>query len=236
MRRNLAGGMPAATAAELACAARLTVGVGGDTAIAAHEIDAAHRDLRAALDRFEETPAQRVLERLLAAHSRPAVIRDVVLPYLRELGDRWARGEVTVAQEHFTSTFVEARLMAMARGWDRGAGPRALLACPAGERHTFGLIAFGIALHEHGWRIVYLGADTPAAMVGSAAAAVEPELVVLAAVSLERFVDEADQLAPLAARWRCALAGAGAMAEGSTRIGAARVEDDPISAAEAIAD
>ncbi len=122
MRRNLAAGMPAATAAEQACAARLTAGVGGGVTIAAHEIASAHRELRAALDCFEETAAQRVLERLLAEHSRLAVIRDVVLPYLREIGVRWARDEVTIAQEHFASTFVEARLMAMARGWDRGAG------------------------------------------------------------------------------------------------------------------
>jgi hypothetical protein len=33
------------------------------------------------------------------------------------------------------------------------------------RQHTFGLIAFGIALHELGWRITYLGADTPIPMV-----------------------------------------------------------------------
>lgn len=232
MRRYLAGGMPAASAAELACAARLTIGVGGAPAIAEHEVAAAHAELRAALDRFEETPAQRVLERLLAAHSRMAVIRAVVLPYLRELGQRWSCGEATIAQEHFTSAFVEARLMAMARGWDRGAGPRALLACPSGERHTFGLTAFGIALHESGWRIVYLGGDTPAAMVRAAATVVEPELGVLAAASPEPFERERDQLATLAAGWRCALAGAGADAATSDAVGVDRIDGDPITAAE----
>ena len=89
------------------------------------------------------------------------------------------RRSLTVAQEHFASGFIHARLLALARGWDRGLGPRALLACAPGEQHTFGLIAFGIALHEIGWRITYLGADTPIPMVIEAAASVQPRLTQL---------------------------------------------------------
>ena len=35
-------------------------------------------------------------------------------------------------------------------GWDRGSGPRAVLACPPGERHDLGLVIFGLALRELG--------------------------------------------------------------------------------------
>ena len=42
-----------------------------------------------------------------------------------------------------------------------GSGPLAVLACLPGEQHDLGLIAFGLALRARGWRIVYLGADTP---------------------------------------------------------------------------
>ena len=42
-----------------------------------------------------------------------------------------------------------------------GMGPVAVLACLPGEQHDLGLIAFGLALRSRGWRIVYLGADTP---------------------------------------------------------------------------
>ena len=37
--------------------------------------------------------------------------------------------------------------------------PHALLACVPGDQHNLGLICFGLALHAHGWRITYLGAD-----------------------------------------------------------------------------
>ena len=36
-----------------------------------------------------------------------------------------------------------------------------VLACLPGELHELGLISFGLALRAHGWRIAYLGSDTP---------------------------------------------------------------------------
>ncbi|HSO98437.1 MAG TPA: cobalamin B12-binding domain-containing protein [Solirubrobacteraceae bacterium] len=57
---------------------------------------------------------------------------------------------------------------------------RALLACAPGDQHTLGLIGFGIGLHQLGWRITYLGADTPTAMLASAAEQIEPDLVSVA--------------------------------------------------------
>src|SRR3712207_7709812 len=43
------------------------------------------------------------------------VLRDVVLPYLNELGGRWECGRATVAQEHFASSFLEGWMLTMAR-------------------------------------------------------------------------------------------------------------------------
>src|SRR3954465_8589845 len=88
-----------------------------------------------------------------------------MMPYLREVWQRWAEGRVSVAQEHFATNFLHARLLAFARGWDRGLGPCALLACAPNEQHTFGLIRVVVCLNQLGWRITYLGADTTVAMV-----------------------------------------------------------------------
>jgi len=38
-----------------------------------------------------------VLDRLLAAFTIETVLRDVVLPYLRDLGERWERGEAILS-------------------------------------------------------------------------------------------------------------------------------------------
>jgi DNA-binding transcriptional MerR regulator len=230
MQRHLAEGTPAAQAAELVAGARLTVAAGTVGRVEPHEVAAAHAEMREALDAFAESAAQRVLERLLISHSRLAVIRDVLLPYLHEVGERWADRHITVAQEHFASAFLEARFLAMARGWDRGPGPRALLACPSGERHVFGLLAFGIALHDLGWRITYLGADTPVDMVAEAAAVLRPDLVALAVV-MPGSLEPREAVRRLTAAWPCALGGPGASEEIAAGFGAHHLPDDPVTAA-----
>jgi MerR family transcriptional regulator, light-induced transcriptional regulator len=69
--------------------------------------------------RLEEARAHDVLDQLLAAYQPETVLRDLLLPYLHDLGERWARGEVSVAQEHFASNLLRGRLLGLARGWGR---------------------------------------------------------------------------------------------------------------------
>ena len=141
---------------------------------------AAATDLRAALERLDDAAAHAAFDRLLADYSTPAVLDDVVLPLLRELGDGWERGEISIAQEHFASNLLRGRLLGLARGWDRGSGPRAVLACPPGERHDLGLVIFGLALRDQGWRITFLGADSPPGTVVDTVRRLAPAAVVLA--------------------------------------------------------
>ena len=79
-----------------------------------------------------------------------------------------------------------ARTAARARsGLGSGGGPRALLACPPGERHDLGLIVFGLALRNRGWRIDFLGSDTPTTSLVDAARAIQPALLVISATAQE---------------------------------------------------
>jgi methanogenic corrinoid protein MtbC1 len=234
MQRYLAQGLSPRQAAEQVSASRLTVRPGARSRVQQSEVQTAHRELRAALDNFDETAAQRVLERLFVAHAPVTVIRDVLLPYLRDVGERWAAGHASVAQEHFASNFLHARMLAMARGWDRGLGARVLLACAPGEHHTLGVIAFGVAMHALGWRVVYLGADTPMDMVAEAATATQPDLVVLYAAMNRHLEPHLDAVGGLGARWRCAVAGEGASAAFAASAGVRHLADDPVTTAETL--
>jgi DNA-binding transcriptional MerR regulator len=129
MQRYLSQGVAVAQAAELTIKARFSVSAGGGGVVPTRDVTAAQEEMRAALARFDETSAQRTLERLFVAFTPTTVTRDVLLPYMHELGEQWSAGNITVAQEHFASNFFLARLLALARGWDRGLGPRVLLAC-----------------------------------------------------------------------------------------------------------
>ena len=188
--------------------------------------------LRQALDAFDEPAAQAVLDRALADLSVPAVLRDVVLPYLAGLGERWQRGTASVAVEHFASSVIRGRLAGLARGWGSGHGPQALLACPPGEQHDLALMMFGIMLHHHGWRVGYLGANTPVEELARAAGVSRPDLVVLAAARPQALEPLRAELADLARRVPLALAGAGATAQFAGAAGARLMAGDPVTEAE----
>jgi DNA-binding transcriptional MerR regulator len=201
MQEQLAAGLAAAEAAELARGPEPAAAAPADAGRAREELDGALLD-------FDEPRAHEVFDRLLARLSLDTVIDDVVVPYLHDLGDRWERGEVSVAQEHFASTLLRGRLLGLARGWGQGVGPRALLACAPGEQHDLGLISFGLALRARGWRILYLGLDTPVESLASAARAARPARIVVSAVDPETLEAHRDALAALAADYPLAVGGA----------------------------
>jgi DNA-binding transcriptional MerR regulator/methylmalonyl-CoA mutase cobalamin-binding subunit len=228
MRAHLNAGVSAAEAARRALAEEVAV-----TAAPAPVADAS--ELVAALDRFDETGAQRAFDRLLAALTLDVVLRDVLVPYLHDLGERWEYGQATVAQEHFASNLLRGRLMALARVWDRGGGPRALLACAEGELHDLPLLAFGLVLREHGWRISYLGADTPVASVVEAARTLAPDAVVVSGTTSGALQAIATRLREVALAAPLYLAGAAADPHVARRAHGTYLAGDPVSAAEALA-
>jgi MerR family transcriptional regulator, light-induced transcriptional regulator len=188
--------------------------------------------LRQALDAFDEPATQAVLDRLLADLSLPTVLRDVVLPYLADLGERWQRGAASIAMEHFASNIIRGRLAGLARGWGSGHGPQALLACPPGELHDMALMIFGIVLNRNGWRIDFLGTNTPVEELERAVDATRPDLVVLAATLTETLEPVRPELASLGRRAPLALAGAGATSQIATAVGARLMAGDPVTEAE----
>ncbi len=208
-------------------AAKLALGDGEDLPSADTLVEA--------LVAFDDVGAHAALDRLLSSLTLETVLRAAVLPTLRDIGDRWQRDEINIGQEHFASNLLRGRMLGLARGWDRGSGPRALLACPAGEQHDLALIAFGLALREHGWRITYLGADTPLATIDQTATTLQPDLIVLAAIDAAQFTPLAEELRKLAARFRLALACAGTLETLVGEVDATHLHDGPIEAAAAIA-
>jgi MerR family transcriptional regulator, light-induced transcriptional regulator len=144
---------------------------------------------------------QTLLDDALAIRDKPAAVRAALhavesgaltVPELYRLlgglmtqvGDRWQSGEVQVWQEHLASatvrTIVEElypvvlRLAARERN-----GRTVVLACPENESHDLGLRMLSDRFELAGWDTCYLGADTPAAEIAAAAAAMRADLIVL---------------------------------------------------------
>ncbi len=133
-----------------------------------------------AVTALDEDRAHAVLDTAFVERSVESTIIDVLLPLFVRVGEMWELGRIGVAQEHFASSLVRRRLGALSLTWGVGTGPVAVLACPPGEFHDIVLLSFGVLLGRAGWRIRYLGPDTPIHSLAAAARLTQADAVVLA--------------------------------------------------------
>ena len=236
MKTLLANGVSAAEAARVVLGEERVVSTDSPAPYVEHQLDSGPPEgfggLRNALDALDETAAQAVLDRLLSDLSMPTVLRDVVVPYLSQLGQRWQQGTVSVAQEHFASNIIRGRLAGLARGWGSGHGRNTVLACPPGEQHDMALMVFGVVLSRNGWRVSYLGVETPMADLIQTVQQIAPDLVVLAATVPQRFDEIVSPLLELASLAPLAIAGAGATQAAADQAGARLLSGDPVTEAQ----
>jgi len=226
MRRQIAAGLSAAEAARVALGNR----------VASVSVQRLLSDLDGALSALDEPAAQAALDRTFESLDLEIALGHVILPFLHDLGERWATTERSIGQEHFASNVIGGRLRTLARGWGDGEGPRALLACPPGEQHELGLLCFGLVLRNRGWRIAYFGAQTPTDDLMTAVAELLPELVVLCAIGAQPLVDAAEGIRALSAQARVAIGGAGASKALARALGTELLAGDLIAAARAVSD
>ncbi len=129
----------------------------------------------------EETQARRAMERLSGAITMTDLCDRVIAPALRQIGDAWQTGAISIAQEHRATAICERLIAIHARqpsGRPRGL---AIAAAPAGERHGLPSLMASATLRENHWRVHHLGADLPAAEISTLAADTGAGLVVLSA-------------------------------------------------------
>lgn len=229
MRELIAQGVAPAQAAERVRRGAATVPSASVATTGSPDIDAAR--LNEALLAYDEEKADAVLDRALAAFTVDVVTGAVILPAMADIGDRWARGEVSIAQEHFATHVVRGRMLGLARGWGAGYGPRAVLACPPGELHDLGLIAFGLSLHNRGWRVVFLGPDTPVEMIIEATRRLDPAIVVLSSTDPDLVAQAEDGLRQAARLRPLWIGGAGASEPLAASLGAGFLGGRPAEAA-----
>ncbi len=184
------------------------------------------------MDRFDEAAAHAAVDQAMRSLSLDTAMGSVMLPALRELGEEWEAGKPTIAREHFASHLIRRRLGAFTLTWGGGRGPRAILACPPGELHDVALICFGLLLRRSGWRISYLGQDTPIDAIAQAAAVGRVDAVVLAATRTGVLDPVRAALAQLGERHPLVLAGPAVTDALATEVHAVRLPFDPATAAQ----
>lgn len=150
------------------------------------EVPPGHEQVQAALQAisdFDSEHLPRALEQGMARFGMSGLLRWVVGPLAYEIGDRWQRGEMTAAHEHFASAVIRDHLLRGVRPFALPDGaPRVVVATLSGQLHELGAVMAAAVAASQGWRPIYLGVSLPAAEIAGAAAQNHAAAVMLSLV------------------------------------------------------
>jgi MerR family transcriptional regulator, light-induced transcriptional regulator len=146
------------------------------SALPAGEFDA----IFIALEQYDAAAVADELGRYASVLSNRDLIFRVALPLMREVGERWHGGRLSIASEHMASQALRSLLGSLLRLQSlRPGAPAIALAAPPEEWHEFGILSSAVLAASLGLRVIYLGPNTPADEVVRVAAETGVRAVVL---------------------------------------------------------
>jgi len=92
------------------------------------------------------------------------VLLDFISATMAEIGSQWEKGEIMVMMEHFASNIIITKLKSMLNEQNSASsnkGPTIIVACAEQEQHEIGALIVSLLLSVNGWKIIYLGQNTP---------------------------------------------------------------------------
>ena len=109
----------------------------------------------------------------------------VIEPAQREIGRRWQRNEISIAQEHLATAVSQ---LVVSHLYERlpcapANGRTVLVACAPGELHELGARIAADFLEMAGFAVRFLGADVPAESLTRMVRETRPDLVVMSAAT-----------------------------------------------------
>ncbi|MBS1788784.1 MAG: MerR family transcriptional regulator [Acidobacteria bacterium] len=138
------------------------------------------RSVMSAIERMDYLEAERELSLLAAVLSPRDLVHRVALPLMREVGDGWHLGTLSVAQEHMASSLLRNLFGALIPQHQKTAPTSKLLfVTPSGEQHEFGILASAMLAVGGGLGAIYLGTNLPAEEIVQAAQKTAPQAVIL---------------------------------------------------------
>ncbi len=135
--------------------------------------------LQCNLDRADD-----VLIEALAVSSPEDLILKVIAPTIAVMGTYWEEGEISVAIEHLSTNYLRQKLLSWILS---GPPPRntrpIVLSCAPDEWHEGSLLVLGALLRRRRWPIAYLGQALPLEDLANFVSQIQPNLIVLVALT-----------------------------------------------------
>jgi DNA-binding transcriptional MerR regulator/methylmalonyl-CoA mutase cobalamin-binding subunit len=147
---------------------------------------------------FRSAECEQALTLAIALLPPQQLFTEVLQPLLREVGERWHRGEFAISQERLISSTVRRHLGLVLDSYDRIARRQDIVfATLPGERHELGLLMAAIVCSSRGFKAHYLGPDLPPAEIAKYAQEMGASIVALSVMLQEHLTDVPQQLRTL---------------------------------------
>ena len=134
-----------------------------------------------AIETLDGAALHRILWQASLKLSRQALLDTLIIPLMRQVGQKWSEGSLRIMHEHLASNVVHAHLCHMLDYPAPTAAelPRILIATPAGQWCYLGALAVAVISKDHGWEPVFLGPNLPSEDIAAASATLNPQLIAL---------------------------------------------------------
>lgn len=134
-----------------------------------------------AIERFDARASELALARAAASLPQRALALELLIPVLREIGERWHAGTMTIAHEHLATQQVRALVETLLRSHSLAPGaPRMIFCAPEGHLHDAGLLCAALLTAHRGIEPVVLGANLPLDEARAAAHRTRASVIVIA--------------------------------------------------------
>jgi len=144
------------------------------------------RQLYEALIHHNENKASDLLGEAHSIFDLPTILTRVIVPSLVEIGEAWYRGDIRITTEHFASSFIRGRLLALFQSYpSRHSADFVMVGCAPTEFHEIGSLMLAVLLRSSGLNVEYLGPNVPLDDLADYARYEHPKMIVLSASMLE---------------------------------------------------
>ena len=143
--------------------------------------------LKDSIEAYDLTKLQSLLQQARVEYGIRPFLIDIVLPFVRYMGEAVARGECSIGQEHGCSAIVKSELMQLIYLFSRShtlsrraeSSMTFAIATNEGNQHEFGTLIAAVLCAFQGFPTYYFGPSLPAAALADACQAVGANCILL---------------------------------------------------------
>ncbi len=152
-------------------------------------------DLLDVIEALDQEALDRTLTDYFLARGPIAFCQELIMPTLREIGDRWEKASLSAIAEHLFSASARNLLgLALNQGQMPTGSMVAMFTTPEGEPHELAVLAAAVSAKMFGVQAIFLGPQSPPVELAKAAAKLNVDVVcigslVLPTADLERQID-----------------------------------------------